>query len=194
MPIEGVCTPRLRVEGGRTLSGAEHTLGGDYIEAGTWAVLGAVTGGAVEIDGASAEDLEPIDLTSAQTGNTSRDKTMHQDVLETPKYPLAVFHAEKLTGTVPASGSGQVTLEGTLSFHGADHKVKLPAKLDGWESHCDEVKNLPNDFVRTATNEVSEIQAMQHTALPLFGVQFHPELFDDEHGHGRTILENFLKL
>jgi len=35
---------------------------------------------------------------------------------------------------------------------------------------------------------------MQHTSLPLFGVQFHPELFDNGHPHGRTILENFLKL
>jgi GMP synthase (glutamine-hydrolysing) len=70
----------------------------------------------------------------------------------------------------------------------------LPAKLTVWESHCDEVKNLPEDFICTAANDVSEIQAMQHNSLPLFGVQFHPELFDDEHPHGRTILENFLKL
>jgi polyisoprenoid-binding protein YceI len=71
-----------------------------------------------------------IDLKSAQTGNKSRDKTMHEEVLETAKHPLAVFHAEKVRGTVPESGSGQVTLDGTLSFHGADHKVSLPAKLD----------------------------------------------------------------
>src|SRR2546423_7245221 len=70
----------------------------------------------------------------------------------------------------------------------------LPEQLTVWESHCDEVKELPADFIRTATNDVSEIQAMQHTSLPLFGVQFHPELFDEEHAHGRTILENFLKL
>jgi GMP synthase (glutamine-hydrolysing) len=70
----------------------------------------------------------------------------------------------------------------------------LPDQLTVWESHCDEVKQLPADFVRTATNDVSDIQAMQHTSLPLFGVQFHPELFDDEHPHGRTILENFLKM
>jgi hypothetical protein len=25
-------------------------------------------------------------------------------------------------------------------------------------------------------------------------VQFHPELFDEEHPHGRVVLENFLKL
>jgi GMP synthase (glutamine-hydrolysing) len=70
----------------------------------------------------------------------------------------------------------------------------LPETITVWESHCDEVKSLPPDFKCTATNNVSPIQAMQHTSLPLFGVQFHPELFDPEHPHGQTILENFLKL
>jgi GMP synthase-like glutamine amidotransferase len=70
----------------------------------------------------------------------------------------------------------------------------LPETITVWESHCDEVKALPDDFVCTATNETSEIQAMQHRTRPLFGVQFHPELFDEEHPHGRVILENFLKL
>src|SRR6267143_4786504 len=70
----------------------------------------------------------------------------------------------------------------------------LPETITVWESHCDEVKELPTDFICTASNQVSDIQAMQHTSLPLFGVQFHPELFDLEHPDGRTILENFLKL
>lgn len=70
----------------------------------------------------------------------------------------------------------------------------LPETITVWESHCDEVKSLPADFLCTASNQVSEIQAMRHTSLPLFGVQFHPELFDEEHPHGRTILKNFLKL
>lgn len=70
----------------------------------------------------------------------------------------------------------------------------LPETLTVWESHCDEVKELPTDFSLTATNQVSEIQAMQHASLPLFGVQFHPELFDEDHSHGRTILKNFLNL
>ena len=70
----------------------------------------------------------------------------------------------------------------------------LPKKIIVWESHCDEVKELPPDFVRSATNDVSPIQAMRHTSQPIFGVQFHPELFDGEHPHGRTILENFLNL
>ena len=70
----------------------------------------------------------------------------------------------------------------------------LPKTVTVWESHCDEVKDLPTEFTRIATNSVSPIQAMQHTSRPLYGVQFHPELFDEEHPHGRTVLENFLKL
>src|SRR5437588_2404198 len=70
----------------------------------------------------------------------------------------------------------------------------LPNPITVWESHCDEVKELPTDFICTATNSTSTIQAMQHNSRPLFGVQFHPELFDEEHPHGRIILENFLKL
>jgi GMP synthase (glutamine-hydrolysing) len=70
----------------------------------------------------------------------------------------------------------------------------LPETITVWESHCDEVKELPADFICTATNNVSPIQAMQYTSRPLFGVQFHPELFDEEHPHGEQILKNFLNL
>lgn len=70
----------------------------------------------------------------------------------------------------------------------------LPQTITVWESHCDEVKELPADFICTATNDISPIQAMQHTSRPLFGVQFHPELFDEEHPHGLAILANFLNL
>ena len=70
----------------------------------------------------------------------------------------------------------------------------LPQTINVWESHCDEVKELPADFVCTATNPVSLIQAMEHTSRPLYGVQFHPELFDDEHPDGQLILKNFINL
>lgn len=70
----------------------------------------------------------------------------------------------------------------------------LPLELTVWHSHCDEVKQLPRGFCRTASNETCPIQAMEHKDRPLFGVQFHPELFDGEHPDGRKVLENFLKL
>lgn len=70
----------------------------------------------------------------------------------------------------------------------------LPRSISVWHSHCDEVKELPPEFRATASNATCSIQAMQHTARPVFSVQFHPELFDEMHPHGRQVLENFLSL
>lgn len=70
----------------------------------------------------------------------------------------------------------------------------LPPEITVWHSHFDEVKALPKGFRRTASNETCAIQAMEHMDRPLFGVQFHPELFDGEHPDGRKVLENFLEV
>ena len=58
--VDGTGTSTLRVAGGGRLAGVEHRLGGDYIEAGSWAVAAAVTGGEIDVHGAAAGDLEPI--------------------------------------------------------------------------------------------------------------------------------------
>src|SRR5476651_972322 len=58
--ITGAGTTTVRIEGGGKLHGAEHKLWGDYIEAGSWAVVAAVTGGEVEVHGARAEDMEVV--------------------------------------------------------------------------------------------------------------------------------------
>ena len=60
VPITGAGTPTIRIEGGAKLRGAEHRLWGDYIEAGSWAVVAAVTGGEIAISGARAEDMEVV--------------------------------------------------------------------------------------------------------------------------------------
>jgi GMP synthase (glutamine-hydrolysing) len=70
----------------------------------------------------------------------------------------------------------------------------LPNEFTVWHSHFDEVKQLPKGFRITASNPSCPIQAMEHEKRPLFGVQFHPELFDEDHPDGRTILENFLSI
>src|SRR6185436_15231595 len=58
--ITGGGSSTIRIEPPARLGGATHTLRGDYIEAGSWAMVGAVTGGNVEVAGAAAQDLEPI--------------------------------------------------------------------------------------------------------------------------------------
>lgn len=58
--IAGEGTSTIRVEGGARLNGAKHTLWGDYIEAGSWAVVAAITGGDVDVHGARPEDIEVV--------------------------------------------------------------------------------------------------------------------------------------
>jgi len=58
--ITGEGSHTIRVEGVGTRSGAEKTLYGDYIEAGSWAVTGAITGGHIEIGGTRPVDMEVV--------------------------------------------------------------------------------------------------------------------------------------
>ena len=58
--VTGIGSSKIRVEGVPRLSGASHELCGDYIEAGSWAVVGAITGGEIDIEGAREEDIEVV--------------------------------------------------------------------------------------------------------------------------------------
>ncbi|MCM3880435.1 MAG: UDP-N-acetylglucosamine 1-carboxyvinyltransferase [Vicinamibacterales bacterium] len=58
--ITGAGSSTIRIEGTRRPRGAAHRLHGDYIEAGSWAVVAAITGGEIEVRGARAEDVEGI--------------------------------------------------------------------------------------------------------------------------------------
>ena len=58
--VNGIGSSKLRIEGVSRLHGAQHRLGGDYIEAGSWAVIAAITGGEIAIDGAREDDIEVV--------------------------------------------------------------------------------------------------------------------------------------
>ena len=61
--ITGEGSHTIRVEGGSRLGSAAKTLYGDYIEAGSWAVVAAITGGEIEIRGARPVDMEVVTST-----------------------------------------------------------------------------------------------------------------------------------
>ena len=58
--VTGIGSSKIRIEGVPKLHGAQHRLGGDYIEAGSWAVVGAITGGEIAIEGCREEDIEVV--------------------------------------------------------------------------------------------------------------------------------------
>jgi UDP-N-acetylglucosamine 1-carboxyvinyltransferase len=58
--VRGAGTSMIRVEGVERLRGAEHTVIPDRVEAGTYMVAAAITGGDVMIEGAIVDHLTPV--------------------------------------------------------------------------------------------------------------------------------------
>ena len=66
--IEGAGTSEIRIQGVDRLHGAEHTIIPDRIEAGTYLIAGAITGGDVTITGCAPEHLEALVSKLQQAG------------------------------------------------------------------------------------------------------------------------------
>lgn len=58
--IEGEGSTTIRVEAPGRFGGTTHRLEGDYIEAGSWGVTAAITGGDIEVLGVRSGDLEVV--------------------------------------------------------------------------------------------------------------------------------------
>lgn len=68
----------------------------------------------------------------------------------------------------------------------------VPDKFQAWESHNDEIKELPQHFVKLAHSQTCLVQAFKYEKKPFYGVQFHPEVEHTEHGY--EIFKNFLRV
>ena len=77
----------------------------------------------------------------------------------------------------------EIETESTL-FKGLNKKINV------WMSHGDQVQDLPDDFNLVASTASAPIAAMEHKDLPIYAIQFHPEVTHTE--YGQKIIENFL--
>lgn len=62
------------------------------------------------------------------------------------------------------------------------------------EFHAFEVTKLTDDFDILASSDECRVEAVRHKQKPLYGTQFHPERYDQEHRDGETLLVNFLRM
>src|SRR5687768_9541060 len=109
--ISGIGSSKLRIEGVGKLTGATHQLGGDYIEAGSWAVVAAITGGEIAIDGARDDDIEVV---ASVLKRMNVDCGMKDGVFSVrPSRPKAVRRIT--TGLWPAFPSDLVSLVTVLA-------------------------------------------------------------------------------
>jgi len=72
-----------------------------------------------------AGGLVVVDVTSGESGNGSRDRKMHKDILESLKYPEATFAPARVTGRIETQGDSPLELSGIFKLHGREHEVTL---------------------------------------------------------------------
>ncbi len=65
-------------------------------------------------------------------------------------------------------------------------------KFSVYEAHRFVVRESPPELMILAKSK-DGVEAVKHTSLPIYGVQFHPEVFIDQVA-GKEIFENFLKI
>ena len=92
----------------------------------------AVKHGHLEIDLASGKTTGEIlvDASSGQSGNDSRDKKMHKDVLESERFTDIVFRPDRVEGAVQPAGNFQAQLHGRLLLHGGEHELSVPVQAE----------------------------------------------------------------
>jgi len=65
----------------------------------------------------------------------------------------------------------------------------VPRQSDVWMSHGDEIRD-PGEFLPLASTPTCPVAAVRHGRLPIYGLQFHPEV--GHTAYGSLILGNFL--
>jgi anthranilate synthase component 2 len=79
-----------------------------------------------------------------------------------------------------------VSHDGTGLYQG------LPSPFTATRYHSLIVDEIPADLIVNAHAPDGTVMGFRHAALPIHGVQFHPESIATEHGH--AMLANFMRL
>jgi GMP synthase (glutamine-hydrolysing) len=91
----------------------------------------------------------------------------------------------------PVREYGRADLTISTASQGADDLFAgVPPETQVWMSHGDQVDAVSDDFVPLAQTASCRYAAVKHCALPLYGLQFHPEVTHTP--DGKAILANFL--
>jgi polyisoprenoid-binding protein YceI len=104
-----------------TVDSTLHTVHGDF----------RLKRGSIQFDNATGQAGGEIvvDSASGESGSDGRDKKMHKDILESPKYSDIVFTPQHIKGTVAAEGKSQIEVEGMLTMHGKSKPATLPLEV-----------------------------------------------------------------
>src|SRR6267378_728748 len=71
-----------------------------------------------------------VDATSGNSGNDSRDKKMHKEVLESARYAEVIFRPDRMEGKIAPQGTFTVQVHGLFVLHGQEHELTVPVQAE----------------------------------------------------------------
>ena len=111
----------------------------------------------------------------------------------TPTLGVCLGHQAIVEGFGGEVGPARTLLHGKasrISHDGRGIFAGLPVEIDVGRYHSLAATRVPDSLEVTARTADGEVMAVRHAALPVEGVQFHPESVLTPHGH--SMLANFL--
>jgi polyisoprenoid-binding protein YceI len=110
---------------------------------------------------------------SGESGNTSRDERMHKEILETAKYPDAIFRPRQIEGKLGTSGASDVKLRGILTLHGADHEIVVSVHTeladDRWKGTAQFVVPYLQWGIKDPSNWMLKVKPVVNIQLDMAG-------------------------
>lgn len=103
------------------LSGTGHEVHGTF----------HVTSGSVHFDRSTAKISGSIVVSAAsgESGDSGRDKKMHNDVLDVAHFADVTFQPQSYQGAIAASGDSTIQVTGLFTLHGAPHEITVPMQV-----------------------------------------------------------------
>ena len=71
-----------------------------------------------------------VDTKSGNSGNSTRDRKMNREILESDKYSEIVFRPDRIQGKVSPQGISQIAVHGTFEIHGAGHEIAMSMQVE----------------------------------------------------------------
>ena len=104
----------------------------------------------LHFDPASAKVVGEIvfDATTGHSGNQSRDRKMHKEVLESARFPEVAFRPDRVDGKVVQGGNSMVQVHGMFAIHGAEHEITVPAEVKLDTDHWSASAHFPVPYAK----------------------------------------------
>jgi polyisoprenoid-binding protein YceI len=153
-----------------TLPDVVHTVHGTF----------KLKSGTVRFDPATRKAVGEVivDVASGDSGSAARDRRMHKDILESSRYPDAVFAPDRFDGHFGPDGSADLQVHGIFKIHGTEHDVTFPMRVEMQGEQVTATTHFvipyvkwgmknPSNFILRVSDKVQiEIRASGHAHPP----------------------------